>query len=63
MVFDIPDIQLEDKEISIENVCQIEYDLLKGELLVNHQKVNRLIIQNKTVSIVDFLNNALKDEF
>ncbi len=62
-IFDIPDIQLEDKEISIENVCQIEYDLLKGELLVNHQKVNRLIIQNKTVSIVDFLNNALKDEF
>lgn len=62
-IFDIPDIQLQEKEISIENSCQIEYDLLKGELLVNHQNANRLIIQNEKVSVIDFLNNALKDEY
>lgn len=62
-IFDIPDIQLQEKEISIENSCQIEYDLFEGELLVNHQNANRLIIQNEKVSVIDFLNNALKDEY
>jgi len=37
--------------------------LLKGKLLVNHENVNQLVIQNKKVSIIDFLNDILKDEF
>lgn len=63
MIWDIPDIGLENKEISIGDICHIEYELLKGKLLVNHENVNQLVIQNKKVSIIDFLNDILKDEF
>lgn len=63
MIFSIPDLQLKENTIKIEEKCCIEYDLLKGILLINNISVNNLIIKNKKMSVVEFLNKTLENEF
>lgn len=63
IIFNIPDMQLEDKMISVESNCRVEYDILKGKLLVNNKNVNEILISNKKIKIIDFLNNILQNEY
>ena len=63
MIHNVPDIKLDNKSINIENNCLVEYDIFKGTLLVNKENVNKISIAGKEISVVDFLNKLLKDEF
>ena len=63
MIYNVPDIKLDNKSINIDESCLVEYDLFKGTLLINNESVNRISIEGKEISITDFLNKFLKDEF
>ena len=63
IIYDIPEIKLEDKKIIIDDICTIEYDLFSGNLLVNNKNINKISINEKEINITDFLNEILKDEF
>lgn len=62
MIYNIPKIKLKDKLLKIDN-CYVEYDMLKGTLLINNQNVNRVLFKGKEIDIVEFLNHILENEF
>lgn len=62
-IYNIPCIELNDDLIPIEDVCSIEYDLLKGSFLINNKSGNRILLEGKEIDIVKFLNDTLKNEF
>lgn len=62
-IYDIPSIQLEENRIDIDKECRIEYELFSGELLINNQKANRVLVDNKEVLIIHFFNELLENEF
>lgn len=41
----------------------VQYDLLNGMISINSNNVNKIIINNKEINIIDFFNNILKNEF
>ncbi len=41
--FDIPKIELKEDLLQIENSCCVEYDMLRGIVLVNHQNSNKVL--------------------
>lgn len=63
MIYNIPEIKLKDKLLKIDNYCCVEYDMLKGTLLINNQNVNRVLFKGKEIDIVEFLNHILENEF
>ena len=63
MIYTIPEIKLKDKLLQIDNYCCVEYDMLKGTLLINNQNVNKVLFEGKELNIVEFLNNLLANEF
>lgn len=63
MIYNIPDIKLNNKTITIDNECSVEYDLLNGTLLINSENVNMVSIDGNEVTVTEFLNKVLKDEF
>lgn len=63
MIYNIPKISLKDKLLKIDDYCCVEYDMLKGILLVNNQDVNKVLFKGKELSTVDFLNHILGNEF
>ena len=63
MIYNIPEIKLKDKLLKIDDACCVEYDMLKGTLLINNQNVNKVLLKNKELDIVEFLNNILENEF
>ncbi len=62
-ILDIPQIKLYKNTTIIKEKCKIEYDMLKGTLLVNEENVNQLIIKENKINIIDFLNKKLEQEF
>ena len=64
MIYDIPKISLKDESpLKIDDYCCVEYDVLKGILLINNQNVNKVIFRDKELDNVEFLNNILENEF
>jgi len=63
MIYDIPKIKLKDKLLKIEDYCCVEYDMLKGILLINKENVNRVLFKDKEFDVVEFLNHILGNEF
>lgn len=63
MIYNIPEIKLKDKVIKIENCCCVEYDILKGILLINSQNVDKVLFKGKELGIAEFLNQILEKEF
>ena len=63
MIYTIPEIKLKDKLLKIDNYSCVEYDMLKGNLLINNQNVNKVLFEGKELNIVEFLNNLLANEF
>lgn len=63
MIYNIPEIKLKDKLLKIDDACCVEYDMLKGTLLINNQNDNKVLLKNKELDIVEFLNNILENEF
>ncbi len=63
MIYHIPEIKLEDKVLKIEDYCCIEYDMLKGTLLINKENVNKVLFKGKELEITTFLNNLLENEY
>ena len=43
--------------------CCVEYDMLKGILLINNKNINKVLFKGKEHDIVNFLNNILENEF
>ncbi|MCI8308921.1 MAG: hypothetical protein HFJ45_01605 [Clostridia bacterium] len=62
-IYTIPFIKLNENTIKIENNCCVKYDLFKGNLIINYSEVNKILIKNEEVNVIDFLNNTLKNEF
>lgn len=63
LIYNIPIIELKDKLLKIEDYCSVEYDMLKGILLINNQNVSRILYKDKEIGIVEFLNHILENEF
>ena len=63
MIYDIPKIKLNDKLLKIDDYCCVEYDFLKGNLLINNQNINKVLFKDRELDIVEFLNHILKNEF
>ncbi len=63
MIFDIPKIELNDKLLKIDDYCCVEYDMLKGSLLINNQNVNKVLFKDEKLEVAEFLNHILENEF
>ncbi len=63
MIYDIPKINLEDKVLMIDDNCCVEYDMLKGTLLINKESVNRVLFKGKELELTEFLNYLLENEY
>lgn len=63
MIFDIPEIKLKDQLIKVDNCFSVEYDILKGLLLIDNQDANKVLFNGKKLDIKDFLNHLLENEF
>lgn len=63
MLYNIPEIKLKDNLLKIDDYCCVEYDMLKGTLLINNQNVKRILFKGKELNIVEFLNYILENEF
>ncbi len=61
--FKIPYINLEENTITITDKIEVEYDLFSGIILINKQNVDNLIIDNKEISLKEYLNDILKEEY
>lgn len=62
-IYHIPEIKLKDRLIKIDDHCCIEYDLLKGILLINNSNVSKVLFGNREIEIREFLNHVLENEF
>lgn len=62
-IFIIPDIELKSEGVNITDNCLVEYDLLKGSLLINNKAVDTIIIDNNEEKLACFLNKILKNEY
>ncbi len=63
MIYDIPKISLNNNMLKIDDYCCVEYDMLKGTLLVNNKSINKVLFKEKELDIVNFLNDILENEF
>lgn len=63
MIYNIPKIKLEDKVLKIDDYCCVEYDMLKGTLLINNANVNKVLFKGKELEIATFLNQLLEQEY
>ena len=63
VIYNIPNIKLNNEVVCIKNSCCIEYDLLSVLFHVNCKNANKIFINDKEISIIEFLNNALENEF
>jgi len=63
MIYDIPKIELQNKLLKIDDYCCVEYDMLKGILLINNQNINKILFKGKELDIIEFLNHILENEF
>lgn len=63
MIYDIPKIKLKDDLLKINDYCCIEYNMLNGEILINNKNVNRVLFKDKELTIVEFLNHILENEY
>ena len=62
-IFSPPYIELKSQKRVINDKCKVEYDLLKGKLLINNELVDTIIINNQEKYLKDFLNDILKKEY
>lgn len=63
MIYDIPNITLDNKTINITDTCSLEYDVLKGNLLINKENARNVLYNNDKLTITEFLNQIFKDEY
>ena len=63
ILFTIPEIELDNKEIEIQDKLTITYDVFEGSVLVNGVNCDSLTINGETISLVDYLNKRLYNEY
>ena len=63
IAFDIPSIKTSNQEIKVTGNCDLKYDVFKGILLINEMIGNTVNINDKKLSILEFLNECLKKEY
>ncbi len=63
LYFDFPNIHLEENTVLIDEKCQVTYDLLTGDLLINNISCQKVQLNHKEIDLVSFLNSALKNEY
>lgn len=61
MIFSFPKVNLGSLEIEIGDILSLTYDMLSGSVLINGQKIDTIIINNKKEKLIDFLNRKLED--
>ena len=63
LFFDVPDITLEEGIVEIEDTLCLEYDVLKGILLINGKNVNKVKVKEKIIYLKTYLNELFKEEY
>ncbi|MCI8272673.1 MAG: hypothetical protein HFJ55_01140 [Clostridia bacterium] len=63
LYFDFPNIDLEENAVSIDEKCEVIYDLFTGDLFVNNISCQKVQVNNKEIDVVTFLNEVLKNEY
>ena len=63
LIYNIPNIKLKEELIVVENNCYVEYDLLKGLVHINNKNCDRIFMKGKEISIIEFFNYILQNEF
>ncbi len=61
MIFPTLDVQLQRGKLEIEDTCSITYDLFCGSVLVNGEVIDTIVVKGEELSLIEFLNNQLKD--
>ena len=62
-IFPIPKIKLEHASVLVASHCRVQYDLLKGILLINSKSVDKIVMNGQEENIEDFLNSFLENEY
>ncbi len=62
-IFNIPDLNLDNKCLEIKSELKIEYDILTNNLLVNNICCNKIKVNNQEYYLKDYLNEKLYNEF
>lgn len=63
LYFDFPSISLENNIVDITDKCEVNYDLFKGEVLINNVSCNKIKQNDEEIDLVNFLNQKLKEEY
>ena len=63
LFFDVPNITLEEGIVEIEDTLSLEYDVLKGILLINGKNVNKVKVKEKIIYLKAYLNELFKEEY
>ena len=63
LFFDVPNITLEEGIVEIEDTLSLEYDVLKGILLINGKNVNKVKEKEKIIYLKAYLNELFKEEY
>lgn len=63
LMFQIPYIHLEEKTLTVNDKCSVEYNLLDGTILVNSNNIDNIIYNGEEISLKEFLNNMLENEY
>lgn len=63
MIYNIPEINLKDKLVKIDDYCCVEYDVFNGILLINKQNIDKVLFRDRELKISEFLNYILKNEY
>ena len=63
MIYDIPKINLKENIIIIDDKCLVEYDIFNGTLLINGEPGNQVLLNGKKLSVKEFFNSILENEY
>lgn len=63
MIYDIPKINLKENIIIIDDKCLVEYDIFNGALLINGEPGNQVLLNGKKLSVKEFFNSILENEY
>ena len=63
LYFDFPNISLEDNIVSVDEKCEVNYDLFTGNLTINNISCKKVKLNNEEIDLVAYLNDVLKNEY
>ncbi len=61
--FEFPSIHLKDDTVTIDDKCEVAYDLFTGELTINGISCHKVRLNSEEIDLITFLNKSLKNEY